>query len=133
MAYNFAETADKILDLQDRVDVIKTAAAAKTKPLEEQIEELEQELILAMRDANLMVVTGKKSSAELKEPIRVQIQDFESFAAFLYRRKALHLMERRVGIKAYEEMKTLLGNKPIPGLNEVKVPKLNVKHTKTSK
>ena len=133
MSYSFAETADKILALQDKIDVIKTAAASKMKPLEEQLDALEQELILAMRDADLTAVSGKTSAAELKESTRVQIADFETFANFLYRRKALHLMERRVGIKAYEEMKESLGRKPIPGLNEVKIPKLNVKHAKTSK
>lgn len=133
MAYDFTTTTDRILDLQEKIDVIKTAAATKMKPLQEEIDSLEGELILAMRDAKLSVVSGRKSSAELKDETKISIGDFPAFAAFLYRHKALHLMERRVGKLAYEEMKKAKGNKPIPGLNEVKVPKLSVKAAKTSK
>ncbi len=133
MSYNFAETADKILALQEKVDVIKTAASAKTKPLEQEIEELEQELILAMQDANLTTAAGRNSVAELKEPLKISIGDFEALSKFVIRKQALHLFERRIGIRAYEEMKESLGGKAIPGLNEVRIPKLNVKAAKGKK
>ncbi len=118
MAIQFGQLCDEIFALQAQVDKIEEAAAAKTKPLKQQIADKEQYLQLAIEDANLTGVEGKKSKAVIEERLCVSFADMDAFAAFAIRRKALHLFERRISTKAYREMKELLGNKPIPGLSE---------------
>ena len=130
MAFDFVKTADRIFELQQQVDQIKAAAKAKTSGMEAEIKDLEERLMLAMNDAGMTKVEGKHSVAEVKTKLRVSIGDFEKLAAFVYRNKLLHLFERRIGIKAYEELKESKGGKDIPGLNEFNQPIITVKKAK---
>lgn len=127
MAVNLEQLADKITELQAKIDRIKTAADAKIAPLKQEIEPLEEQLLLAMQDQGVELFKGKKSEAKISEKLRVSFADFEAFEKFVLRRKALHLFERRIGIKAYREMKESMGNKPIPGLSEFQQQSLTVK------
>lgn len=126
MSVNLSELSDQIAALQEKVDKIKTAAKAKTGPLEEQIAGLEEQLFLAMEDAGVSEIKSKKSKADIKESLRVNFDDPETFFNFCIRNKALHLFERRIAINAYREMKESLGNKPVPGLREFTQKKLKV-------
>ena len=127
MAYDFAAVSDKIFALQTKAGIIEAKAKAQVDPIKKEIAELEQELILAMQDSGLTSIKGKKSAAEIKEPVRIGIKDFTEFEKFVYRRKALHLFERRISSKAYNELKDALGGKPVPGLSEFVQTKINVK------
>lgn len=130
MTFNFADVADEIQSLDDEIKLIEAKAAAKTAGLKERVKELEQQLLLAMQDAGLKVIKGKKSEAKVSESLRISISDFDSFQQFVIRKKALQLFERRISSKAYTELKESLGNKPVPGLSEFLQPKLNVKAAK---
>lgn len=127
MAYDFAAVSDKIFALQTKASIIEAKAKAQVDPIKAEIAELEQELILAMQDSGLTSIKGKKSSAEIKEPVRIGIKDFAEFEKFVYRRKALHLFERRISSKAYNELKDSLGGKSVPGLSEFVQTKINIK------
>lgn len=126
MSVNLSELSDKIAVLQEKVDKIESAAKAKAAPIKEEVSALEQQLLLAMEDAGVSEIKGKKSKAVIRESLRVSFEDPETFFAFCIRKKALHLFERRVAINAYREMKESLGNKPVPGLREFKQSKLKV-------
>lgn len=130
MAFDFAKTADRILELQNDVDKIETAAQAKTAGMKAEIKDLEERLMLAMNDAGMKKIEGKHSLAEVKTKLRVSIADFEKLAQFVYRNKLLHLFERRIGIKAYEELKDAKGGKELPGLSEFRQPTITVKKAK---
>jgi hypothetical protein len=130
MSFNFSEVADRIVEIQAKIDEIEAAAAAKTKDLKAEVKELEEQLQLAMADAGLTAVKGAKSEAVLKESLRVGFQDFEAFEKFCLRKKALHLFERRIASTAYREMKESLGGKPIPGLTEFIQTKVKVSPAK---
>src|SRR5690606_30990209 len=104
--------------------------ASKTRPLKEQVKELEDQLLHAMQDAGLKLIKGSRSEAKISESLRVSISDFAALEPFVIRKKALQLFERRISTKAYTELKESLGNKPIPGLSEYLQPKLNVKAAK---
>lgn len=130
MTFDFANTADEILDLQDKVDKIEAKAAAQTKDFKARIKELEELLLAALQDADMKSFTGKKSVAEVKESLRISIKDFEELEKFIIRKKALNLFERRISSTAYKEQKELLGGKPIPGLSEFTQARLNVKKAK---
>lgn len=130
MAFDFAKTADRIMELQNDVDKIETAAQAKTAGMKAEIKDLEERLMLAMNDAGMKKIEGKHSLAEVKTKLRVSIADFEKLAQFVYRNKLLHLFERRIGIKAYEELKDAKGGKELPGLSEFHQPTITVKKAK---
>ena len=130
MSFNFAEVSDLIQSLQEEIDVIETAASSKTKPLKEQVKELEQQLMLAMQDAGLKTFKGQRSEAKVSETLRISISDFALLEQFVIRKKALQLFERRISSKAYAELKESLGNKPIPGLSEFKQPRISVNAAK---
>jgi len=127
MTINFSELCDAINAKQIKVDLIKTKASAAAQPLEQEIEDMEKELFEAMEAAGLTKIKGKASEAEIKPQLKLSISDFEAFQQFVIRRKACHLFERRIGVKAYKELKDNLGGKPIPGLSEYEFKKLNVK------
>lgn len=127
MAYDFAAVSDKIFALQTKVDSINAKAKAQTDPIEKEIADLEQELMLAMQDAGLKTIKGAKSAADIKESIRIGFQDFAEFSKFARRKDALHLFQRRISVPAYNELKDSLGGKPIPGLSEFVQTKISVK------
>ena len=118
MSFDFGGTADRIVELQNKISVIMTAASEKTKAMAAEVKDLEESLFLAMRDAGLASIKGANAEAKLKEKLRVSISDYEALEKFLYRKRALHLLERRISTKAYAEVKEGLGNKPVPGLSE---------------
>ena len=126
MAFDFAALCDKIFDLQAKVDKVETKAKLDVKDWKLEIDTFEQQLILAMADGGLTMIKGKKAKAEIKESLRVSIKDFELLSTFLIRKKWLHLFERRISVKAYEEAKQSLGSKEIPGLSEFLQQRLNV-------
>ncbi len=126
MSVNLSELSDQIAALQEKISKIETAAKAKVAPLKEEVEDLEVQLFLAMEDAGVSEIKGKKSKAVIKESLRVNFEDPEAFFNFCIRKKALHLFERRIAVNAYREMKESLGNKPVPGLREFTHAKLKV-------
>ena len=130
MTFDFAGTADEILELQDKVDAIEAKAAAQTKDAKARIKELEELLLAALQDADMQSFKGKKSVAEVKTTLRVSIKDFVELEKFVICKKALHLFERRISSTAYKELKESLGGKALPGLSEFNQARLTVKKAK---
>lgn len=127
MAFDFAGTADRIVELQGKISTIMSKAAAQTKDMQEELKELEETLLLAMQDANIESIAGANAEAKLGKSLRVSFDDYEAWEKFCYRKKALHLMQRRISTVAYRELKESLGGKPVPGLKEYEQPTLSVK------
>ena len=132
MAFDFGTTIDKIQELDEKASVIMTAAASKAKPFSDEAAQLKELLEAAMNDANLAEVKGPKSGAKAKisETLRVSIEDYSALEQLVYRKKLLHLFERRVSTKAYAELKASLGNKPVPGLKEFLQARLSITKAK---
>lgn len=132
MSFDFGGTIDKIQDLEDKANVIMTAASSKAKPFSEEAAQLKELLEAAMRDANLGEAKGTKSSAKAKisETLRLSIDDWASLEPFVYRKKLLHLFERRISTKAYAELKDSLGNKAVPGIKEFLQARLSITKAK---
>lgn len=130
MSFDFGGTADRIVELQNKISVIMTAASEKTKAMAAEVKDLEESLFLAMRDSGLTTIKGVNAEASVKESLRISISDYEALEKFIIRKKALQLFERRISTKAYSEIKDSLGNKPVPGLSEFLQPRISVKATK---
>jgi hypothetical protein len=118
MSTDFGALCDTIATKQAAIDKANLKHKEKMKPLEAEVEDLEQELLVAMKEAKLLSVTGRQGEATIKEKTRVSFADFAVFAELVYRKKLAHLFERRISVKAYEELKKSMGNKPVPGLSE---------------
>lgn len=130
MSFDFAAAAAEINKLQDKINQIHAAAEAKAEPLEADLKIKQEALQQAMLDSGLKEFKDGKSIAEIKTSLRIGIQDYAAFEQFVYRKKALHLLERRIGSVAYKELKEAAGGKPLPGLSEFQQLKLNVKRAK---
>lgn len=130
MTFDFVGTADRIVEIQAKIDAIEAKAAAQTKDLKQEVKDLTELLQAAMDSAEMKALKGKHSEAKLERRLRVGIGDYETFEKFCIRKKALHLFERRISTTAYREMKESLGGKPVPGLSEYLQPKVTVKPAK---
>ena len=120
----------KLGELGDAI-YAKTQEIAKAnetvKRLELDRKQMEDELLGRMQEAGTDIVRGENATVSINETIRPQIADWDALAAFVQRKKALHLFERRISSTAYREMKQSLGNKPVPGLTEFTQLRLNVR------
>lgn len=136
MDFDFAERIDRVLELQDKVADLNAKTAVKTKPLQDEIASVLEEIEAAMKGQNLFTAGGKKVKdgkrgvAEITTSTKVNISDYEKLEAFIIRTKKIHLLERRVSSKAYTELKAEMGNKPIPGISEYPLASLKVKRVK---
>ena len=130
MAIQLGELADVVAAKAAEIDKINATAKAKTAPLEKELKDLEQQLQLAMQDAGVEYIEGKKSTAELKDKLRIGFADWDEFIKFAKRKDAFHLFERRIGAVAYRELKANMGGKAIPGLSEFQQTSLNVSKKK---
>lgn len=123
MAVDFGKLADALYAKNEEIAAFNT----KLKVIEAEKRDMENTLMASMLDAGTNIVRGSKATVSISETIRPQIQDFEEFAKFCLRKKALHMFERRIASGAYKEMKDSLGGKPIPGLTEFSQSRLNVR------
>ena len=101
-------------------------ANAHVKDLEREKREIEAALLQAMDLANTTAVRGTEAAVSINEVIRPNIQDFDALAAFVLRKKALHLFERRISATTYREMRESM-KRDIPGLSEYTQRRLNVR------
>lgn len=105
---------------------IKSANAVVTE-LEGQKHELETQIISALEANGIDSVRGNYATLSITKSIKPQIADYEALCAFVIRKKALHLFERRISSKAYAELKADLKGKDVPGLSEFTQVKLSVR------
>ncbi len=105
----------EIVDRMHALREEKRGYDAKSEAVKAEIESLEEELIRRMDTDKLELVRGGKASGAINETVMARVEDFDKFAAWVMRNKALYMLERRVSQGAYRE---LLNSKPkgIPGL-----------------
>ena len=123
MALNLGALGDELYEKNQEIAQIN----AQLKEVENEKREIENKLLGAMQEIGTDIVRGSLATISISETVRPQLQDADLFFAFVYRKKALHLMERRIAPTAYREMKDSLGGKPIPGLSEFVQIRLNVR------
>lgn len=103
------------------------AAEAVVKGLDVERRALAGKLMNLMKEQQTTITRGKHATASLGETVRPQIADFDKLAAFIKRNGALYLFERRIGVKAYNELMEQRNGKPIPGLTEFKKDSLSIR------
>lgn len=123
MSKHLGELADQLLILNTKI----TAANKTVDDLKDEKNALESTIISALEEQNIEGMQGKYATIKITRSIKPQIADFEALAVFVLRKKLLHLFERRISAKVYEEVKESLKGKPVPGLNEFEKVGLSVR------
>lgn len=130
MAKNAAKTTLNLGALGDQLYAKNeeiSQANAVVKDLENEKKELENKLLIAMQEQGTDMVRGDTATVSISELVKPRIEDFDEFAKFVKRRSAFHLFERRIASTAYSEMKASLGGKPVPGVSEFTLTRLNIR------
>lgn len=123
MSVNLGELGDQLYAKNEEIAQFN----AQLKVIESEKKALEERLLTGMQEAGTNIVRGSKATISVSETIRAQIVDFEAFSRFLYKRKALYLMERRIASTAYRELKDSLPGNAVPGLSDFTQVRLNVR------
>ena len=123
MAVNLGALGDALYSKNAEI----AAANEVVKRLEADKRAMEAKLLDHMREAGTDIVRGEVATASISETIRPQLADWDKFAAFVLRKKALHMFEKRVAVGAYKEMKDSLNGKEVPGIIEYTNVRLNLR------
>lgn len=106
--------ADELYNLNEKY----TAANKIADDLKAEKTALETEIIMALEAQGIDGAQGKHGKITVTRSAKPQIEDYDAFTAFILRKKAPYLFERRVSLKGYNEMKESMKGKPIPGIKE---------------
>ena len=120
---NFGQLCDDLYALNEETARINVML----KEVDDRKREKESFLLEAMQAAGTKIVRGSRATVSVTTSIRPQIEDFAAFEQFVYRKKALHLMEKRIAGNAFKEQVELLGGKMVPGLKVFEQDKLSVR------
>lgn len=123
MAVNFGALCDSLDKKNDEIDRLN----AKLKELQTEKRAIEDEIFAALDDAGTDIARGKRATVSISVTERPSIKDFSELEPFIYRRKALHLFERRIAAVPFREMLAGLGGKTIPGIEVFQQRRLNVR------
>lgn len=78
--------------------------------------ELENEALEVMENQGLTKLSAAGLTLSIKQSIVPQLKNFSAFEPYLYRNKALHLMERRIHTTAWREELLRREGTQIPGI-----------------
>ena len=112
---------DAMFDLREK----KRAPDAQVKELEGQIKGFESELMEDMAAQGVDKMSGTKATVSITSSTVANVEDWDSFLAFVYKMKYGHLLQRRVSDPAYREL--LEQGKKIPGVSPFSQDRLNLR------
>ncbi len=120
--------AKKLGTLIDQLNVIilkqktldKTAAELKAKRIAKQ-----EEVVKALKAANVTSSKGKSMSVSLTESVVPQVKDWNKFYPYMTKTKGFDMLQRRVNGKAI--MDRINDGKKVPGIETFTVEKFNYK------
>lgn len=118
---NIGDVADEILAIQLKIK----KKEAEIEELKGQAKEKQEELKKLASDEGLTSGGGKKSKFTLTEETVPHISDWDKFCEYIKDNNYFHLLQRRPGSKACQELWNL-GNQ-IPGIDKFRHTKVNVK------
>lgn len=110
-----AVTIGSVIDKMKALAVKRAELSAKDKPLKEEYDKLEIELIKLMREQNTDKGKSQSVEATLKVSLRPKITDDAELWKFVKKNDYFHLYYRRLNSTAYEELVGINKGKPLPG------------------
>jgi hypothetical protein len=113
MSKPLGDLCDELYRLNTQI----TAANKVVSDLQKTKTELEGTILAALDEQKTTAARGKMANVVIKSSIKPGIADFEALATFILRKKAVHLLQRRISSEAYAELKGT-SVKPLPGCSE---------------
>lgn len=121
-------TLGQLLDEVDAADKATSILEEQLRFANEHLQAARDALIRKMRTESTEVASNGNIKVSLAQGTRPQVIDWSAFYAFVLEQKAVHLFERRVAKKAYEEMVESLG-KAVPGVTNFTYDRLTVRRS----
>lgn len=102
-ALKIPATVGAAIDFLAKIRDERKAIEAKAAELKERETRIEDELFQRFKKADLDGARGKVAQASVSRDDVPTIADWDKFAAYVLRTKALELLQRRVGVEAVRE------------------------------
>lgn len=103
----------------------KRQLEAQAKEIQTKIDELEDSIMSRLESEGLDKATGKKASVSVGSSVVADVQDWDTFWAFIIKNKYTQLLQRRVSDPAFRELLEL--GKKVPGVQPFTKKKLNLR------
>lgn len=117
------ETIGGKIDLRQKLVATKAEIQAQIDAIDGQIRDVESALFAQMDKEGTTNGGGKTATVSINESVVPQIEDWDSFYAFIHRHKYYHLLERRPSVTGCRELFETKGK--IPGVMPYTKRKLN--------
>ena len=98
---------------------------AQVKELEGQAGDLESQIMETMAEQGLDKMSGAMASVSITTNTVANVESWDDFLAFVYKKKYGHLLQRRVSDPAYREL--LEQGVKVPGVNPFNKQRLNLR------
>jgi len=105
-------SAGELIDAYFKLREERRELNEQIRSINQDLEALKLAIIEKLDDSKLDMGRGHLATAAIQERVVPTLKDFESFERFVYRHKALHLMETRISAKAFREMLEERGEVP---------------------
>ena len=116
-----------LLDRLLKADALIKEAEKKVKKLKEAYAKIELEVFNEFDKEDIAGAMGRVAQATLSRPLYPTLKDYESFERFVYRNKALDLLQRRVHKLNWLDRLEVRKGRPIPGVETFQKTVLSVK------
>jgi hypothetical protein len=103
----------------------KRELEASVKDLDGQLSDLESTLMEQMAEQGVDKMSGAMATVSISTNTVAQVEDWESFLAYIYKKKYGHLLQRRVSDPAYREL--LEQGVAVPGVSPFSKQRLNLR------
>ena len=94
-----------------------TAANRAAKGLKDDADEVAKEIESRMRAENIDHAAGESAAVNLKSKDVPVLDDYSKLEAFVYKHKALHLLNRAINNRAWQDYLMERGGVDIPGVS----------------
>jgi len=112
---------DQMWGLRDK----KRELEASIKDLDGQIANIESSLMEQMAEQGVDKMSGVLATVSISTNTVAQVEDWDAFLAYVYKKKYGHLLQRRVSDPAYREL--LEQGQKIPGVTPFSKQRLNLR------
>lgn len=103
----------------------KRSLESAVKAVEGEIAQLEADLLENMRANGIEKATGKSAGVSISSSVTANVEDWDTFLAWVYKTKNGHLLQRRVSDPAWREMVEIKG--VVPGTQPFTKTRLNLR------
>ena len=93
-----------------------SAASRAAKILKDDSDVIAQEIEQRMHAENIESASGAMATVTLKKKEVPNLENYEQLAAYVYKHKALHLFNRAINNRAWNDIRAERNGKEIPGV-----------------